>query len=276
VNKYVNLFYHVCVLFSEYFPDEYSLGLLNNSAYMERYAHLKTDGLCQKFQDLWRYSYYAWDFIGKSLYNADTIASIREILKRVSQKQMDIWMDIFLEALPPYESIWRHVKGKLQEYCKKFEAEWKPIHKPILTKMSNITKVSWETDDIKVHFVDCVHGASSWIEDVVLPPFPDMDVEKKLFSHELVHILVPDYFLKTKLRSYGLSYNIAHTIVDLIAYFGVKDHVTEPERRGIKPNPSYYAEVNKLYPIFESCYKNPDQHQNFDEVLKQIKRETAC
>jgi hypothetical protein len=111
---------------------------------------------------------------------------------------------------------------------------------------------------------------------VVLPPFPDMDVEKKLFSHELVHILVPDYFLKTKLRSYGLSYNIAHTIVDLIAYFGVKDHVTEPERRGIKPNPSYYAEVNKLYPIFESCYKNPDQHQNFDEVLKQIKRETAC
>jgi hypothetical protein len=140
--------------------------------------------------------------------------------------------------------------------------------------MSNITKVSWETDDIKVHFVDCVHGASSWIEDLVLPPFPDMDVEKKLFSHELAHILVPYYFLKTKLRSYGLSYNIAHTIVDLIAYFGVKDHVTEPERRGIKPNPSYYAEVNKLYPIFESCYKNPEQYQNFDDILKQIKRET--
>jgi hypothetical protein len=263
-------------LFSEYFPDEYSLGILNNSHYRERYGHLKTEGLHQKFQDLWRYSYYAWDFIGKSLHKANTIASVEETLKKVSRDQIDIWIEILSEALPLYERIWRQIEGKLEEYCKKFEAEWKPIHKPILTKMSNIAKVSWKTDDVKVHFVDCVYGASSWVEDVVLPPFPDMDVERKLFSHELAHILVPDYFLKTKLRSFGMSYNIAHTIVDLIAYFGVKDHVTEPERRGIKPNPSYYAEVNKLYPIFESCYKNPDQYQNFDEILKQIKRETAC
>jgi hypothetical protein len=271
VSKQVNLFYHISVLFSEYFSDEYSLGILNNSAYREHYANLKTQSLHQKFQNLWRYSFYSWDFVGKSLFEANTITGTRKILRRASQEQMDIWVEILSEALSSYENVWRQTAQKLKEYRSRFETEWNRINDSILAEMSNLAKLPWKTNTIAAHLVDCVYGAQSWTEDVVLPPFPDLDIEKKLLSHEIAHILVPDYFLKTKLQSLGLNCAIAHTIVDLIAYFGVKEHVADLERRGIKPNPSYYEEVSKLYPIFEECYESPDRYQSFDEILKQIK-----
>jgi hypothetical protein len=103
-----------------------------------------------------------------------------------------------------------------------------------------------------------------------VPPFPNLDVEKKLLSHEIAHILTPDYFLKTKLQKFNLDCSIAHTIVDLIAYFGVKEHVTDPERRGIKPNPDYYAGASELYPVFANFYQNPDRYREFDDILEQI------
>ena len=271
VSKQVNLFYHISVLFSEYFSDEYSLGILNNSAYREHYANLKTQSLHQKFQNLWRYSFYSWDFVGKSLFEANTITGTRKILGKASREQMDIWVEILSEAFPSYENIWSQIRPKLEDYRSRFEAEWNLINDSVLTEMSNIAKLPWKTDVINVHFVDCVYGAQGWAEDVVAPPFPELDVERKLLSHEIAHILVPDYLLKTKLQSLGLNYSIAHTIVDLIAYFGVKKHIADPERRGIKPNPNYYPEVSKLYPIFENCQKNPDAYQSFDEILKQIK-----
>jgi hypothetical protein len=243
---------------------------LNNSTYRQQHENLKTQGLHQKFQNLWRYSYYAWDFVGKSLSEMDTITSTKETLGRASQDQMNIWLEILLEALLSYEPIWGEIEGKLKEYKLKFEPEWNPIYKLILTKMSNLAKLPWATKVINVHLVDCVYGAQSWIEDIVTPPFPIIDIEKKLLAHELAHILVPDYFLKTKLQSLGLDYAISHTIVDLIAYFGVKEHIIDLERKGIKPNPNYYADVPKLYPIFEDCYRNPDRYRNLDDILKQI------
>jgi len=271
VSKHVNLFYHVNVLFSEYLPDEYSLGILNNSAYRQKHERLKTRSLHMKFQKLWRHSFYTWDFIGKSLYESRTQASMRKTLGRASQEQMDIWVEILSEALQSYEDIWLQIEGKLEEYKSKFEAEWNHINESVLAGMSNVARMPWKTDLINAHIVDCVYGASAWSGDVVVPPFPDLDVEKKLLSHEIAHILVPDYFLKTKLQTLSLDSAIAHTIVDLIAYFGVKKHVVDLERRGIKPNPDYYTEVPKLYPIFENCYKNPEAYGSFDEILKQIK-----
>jgi len=197
--------------------------------------------------------------------------SAKETLKMTSQNLANIWLEILSMALPSYEDIWTQIEAKLQEYKSRFEAEWNAIHASVLTKMSSIAKLPWNIKSINVNFVDCVHDASAWVRDIVLPPFPIIDVEKKLLVHEIAHILLPEYFLKTKLQSLGLDCAISHTIVDLIAYFGVKEHVTNPERRGIKPNPNYYAQVPKLYPIFEKCYKNPNQYQNFDDILKQIK-----
>jgi hypothetical protein len=270
VNEYVNLFYHLSVLFSEYFSDEESLGFLNNSAYRQKYEHLKTEKLHQLFQSLQEYSFYTWDFAGKSLFQAKNMDSASEVLKSTSQKVAEIWLQIYSEAFDSYGDVWAQTRPKLEEYAQKFEVEWEPISGLVLSRMSRIAKRPWKHEIINVHFVDCLYGASAWVKDVALAPFPDTDVEKKLLAHELVHTLVPDHFLRAKLRDFNLDLNLSHTIVDLIAYFSVKEHVTNPERRGIKPNPDYYEKVDRLYPILEDCYKHPEAYRSFDEILRRI------
>ena len=272
VNKYVNLFYHLSVLFSEYFSDEESLGFLNNSNYRQKYEHLKTEKLHKLFQSLQEYSFYTWDFAGKSLFEVDTLDSAADVLKKTSQEMAEIWSKIYSEALKPYEDIWAQTEPKLTEYAQKFEVKWNSVGTSVLSRMSSIAKCPWKHNSINVHFVDCLRGASAWVKDIALAPFPDTDVEKKLLAHELAHTLVPDYFLKPKLEHFDLDLNLSHTIVDLIAYFSVKEHVTDPERRGIKPNPDYYEQVDNLYPILEYCYQNPRTYQNFDEILEQISK----
>jgi hypothetical protein len=261
----------MCVLFSEYFPDEISLGILNNSTYREAFEHLKTERLHQLFQSLQEHSFYTWDFMGLPLFETNALDSAEKILKNTSQNLAETWLKIYSEALSSYESIWAQTELKLKNFASEFEAEWISVHESILTKMSDITRLPWKQEYVNVHFVDCIHGSSAWIRDVALAPFPNVDVEKKLLAHELVHTLVPDYFLKTKLAKSGLGWNITHTIVDLIAYFSVKKHVNDPEKRGIRPNPDYYAHVEELYPVFEECYQYPDKYQSLDEILKAIK-----
>jgi len=138
--------------------------------------------------------------------------------------------------------------------------------------MSSIARRTWKHNSINVHFVDCLRGASAWSKDIALAPFPDTDVEKKLLAHELAHTLVPDHFLKPMLKHFDLDLSLSHTIVDLIAYFSVKGHVTNPERRGIKPNPDYYEQVDNFYPILENCCKNPETYQSFDEILERMSK----
>jgi hypothetical protein len=192
----------------------------------------------------------------------------------ISENLANTWTEIYSEAMTSYEDIWAQTEPKLREYAQEFQNQWTPTHESILSQMATITKRNWKQKHITVHFVDCVNGASAWTEDVVLPPFPDIDVEKKLFAHELAHILVPDYFLKPRLQNLSLESDIAHTIVDLIAYFSIKEHITDPERRGIKPNPNYYAQVDKLYPIFENCFRHPEKYQDLDEILKEIPKQS--
>jgi len=271
INKYVNMFYHLCVLFSEYFPDEISLGILNNSTYRQEHEDLKTEKLHQLFQSLQEYSFYTWDFMGLPLFQTDKAVPASEILIKTSQKITQLWTEIYQEALNPYETIWALTEPGLKTSISEFEPQWIPVQQSILTRMSSIAKLPWKKEYVKVHFVDCIRGGSAWIRDVALPPFPNMDVEKKLLAHELAHTLAPDYFLKTRLQRFGLDWAIAHTVVDLIAYFSVKEHVVEPEKRGIKPNPSYYAHVEELYPVFEECYNHPEEYQSLDQVLAQIK-----
>ena len=271
INKYVNMFYHLCVLFSEYFPDEISLGILNNSTYRQEHEDLKTEKLHQLFQSLQEYSFYTWDFMGLPLFQTDKAVPASEILIKMSQKITQLWTEIYQEALNPYETIWALTEPGLKTSISEFEPQWIPVQQSILTRMSSIAKLPWKKEYVKVHFVDCIRGGSAWITDVALPPFPNMDVAKKLLAHELAHTLAPDYFLKTRLQRFGLDWAIAHTVVDLIAYFSVKEHVVEPEKRGIKPNPSYYAHVEELYPVFEECYTHPEKYQSLDQVLAQIK-----
>ena len=274
VNKYINMFYHLCVLFSEYFPDEISLGILKNSDYQQEHEHLKTERLHRLFQDLQEYSFYTWDFMGLPLFNASDGSIVKKTLINTSRKIAETWSEIYQEAEKSYEPIWTQTEPKLKSYATKFKSEWIPVSETIMTKMSNIASLPWKQNSVNVHFVDCIRGASAWTKDVTLAPYTNVDVEKKLLTHELAHTLIPEYFLRTKLQRFGLDHSISHTIVDLIAYFSIRDHVAEPEKPGIKPKPEYYPQCEKLYPIFEDRYSSQDKFQSFDELLEQIKSES--
>ena len=269
VSKYVNLFYHVGVLFLEYSPDEI-IGFLKNSTYIKEHERLRTKKLHELFQILQKYSYYTWDFMGLPLSQVDDMSSVKNILLDTSQKVAQTWHEIYREALGAYEHIWARTEPKLRKFASEFKTQWDPISEPILAKMSNMAKRSWNEECINVNFVDCVYGGSAWIKDVVLVPYPDMDIEKKLLAHELAHTLIPEYYLRQELRKARLDWSISHTVVDLIAYFSVKEHVSEPNRRGIKPNPSYYAHVEELYPVFEECNMHPESYGDFEDILKRI------
>ena len=270
VNKYVNLFYHLSVLFSEYFPDEESQGFLNNSAYRKTHAALKTEKLHELFQSLQEHAFYTWDFVGKSLFQVSTAILVEKSLRNTAQMLAEVWLKIYSEALNSYEDIWAQTEPKLKEYAEKFGLEWNCVNEPVLSKLADVARCSWEQKYVNAHLVDCLYGASAWVKDVAVPPFPDFDVEKKLLAHELAHTLVPDYFLKAKLQNLGLDLGVSHTIVDLIAYFGVREHVTNLERRGIKPTPDYYMDVDLLYPLFDDCDGHPEKYQSLDDILKRI------
>jgi len=270
VNKYVNLFYHLCVLFLEYFPDEI-IGFLNNSTYIQEHKKLRTERLHELFQALQKHSYYTWDFMGLPLSQVDDIGSVKNTLLDTSQKVTQTWHEIYQEALSSYDDIWAQTEPKLKKYASEFKAQWDPISELVLTTMSSMTRRFWNEECINVNFVDCVRGGSAWIKDVVLVPYPDMDVEKKLFAHELAHTLIPEYCLREKLQEAGLDWSIAHTVVDLIAYFSVKEHVSEPNRRGIRPNSSYYVRVEELYPVFEECFMHPESYEDFGGILMRIR-----
>lgn len=266
------MFYHVCVLFSEYFPDEYALGILNNQRYRQKHGHFRTRSLHREFERLQQYSFYTWDFIGKSLLNSENLELAKRGLETTSNVIIDTWLKILAECTTSYNSIWLETEKKLAEYGRKLENEWNSIYAPILKKMSNITKFPWKIEAINVYLVDCVWGAQSWVDDIVLPPIPDLDVAKKLLTHEIAHIQMPNNLLKAKLRNCGVDLGIAHTIVDLVAYFSVRDHLKDPERLGMKPNPNYYTEVQRLYPIFEYYSTNPEKYETFDELLEHAAR----
>ena len=214
VNKYVNMFYHLCVLFSEYFPDEISLGILNNPVYRRKHEDLKTQKLHALFQRLQEHAFYTWDFMGLPLSETSDMASTKRILVDTSQKVAGTWFEIYQEAINDYEVIWTQTEPKLKRFASDFEAQWISIYESVSTVMSKMTKLSWKTRRVNVHLVDCIYGGSAWTRDIALPPFPDVDVEKKLLAHELVHTLVPDYYLKARLEEAGLDWNLAHTVVD--------------------------------------------------------------
>ncbi len=98
-------------------------------------------------------------------------------------------------------------------------------------------------------------------------PFPERDVEKKLLAHELSELITPQSMIVRRLRTSGLDVGLVHTIVDLIAYFSVKDFLENPERKGMKPNPNYYPAVGELFPFFESYSKNPSSYDSFETLI---------
>jgi hypothetical protein len=57
-----------------------------------------------------------------------------------------------------WAQIWGLTRPRLEGYKQKFESEWNPISDLALSRLSQLAKTEWMTDEIRVHFVDCLYG----------------------------------------------------------------------------------------------------------------------
>ena len=121
----------------------------------------------------------------------------------------------------------------------------------------------------------CLYGGFAWGDCVAFALFPDFEVEKKFLTHELSELITPSSQVTEALLKAGLDPGITHTVVDMIAYFAVKDYLKKPvypnpERKGIRPNPNYYPAAEKLFPVFDKYATNPSIYPNFEAFLEEI------
>jgi len=187
----------------------------------------------------------------------------------------DVFLNILSQGSNGWAQIWDLARPRLEGYKQKFESEWNPISDSVLSRLSQLAKVEWMTDEIRVHFVDCLNGGFAWHDSIAFATLPDVEVQKKFLSHELSELITPSPLVEKELRRARLDPEIAHTVVDMLAYFSVKDFIAKPadpnmERKGVVPNKNYYPKVEELYTLFEEYTKNPSKYDDFSSLVKKI------
>jgi len=186
----------------------------------------------------------------------------------------DVFLDILSQGSNGWAQIWDLTRPRLEEYRQKFESVWNPISDLVLSRLSQLAKTEWMTDEIRVHFADCLNGGFAWHDSIAFATLPDIEVQKKFLAHELSELITPSQLVEQELGA-GLDPGIPHTVVDMIAYFSVKDFIAKPanpniERKGVVPNKNYYPKVEQLYPIFQDYSENPLEYDDFASLVKKI------
>ena len=187
----------------------------------------------------------------------------------------DVFLNILSQGSNGWAQIWDLTRPKLEEYKHKFGSVWSPIGDSVLSSLSKLSKTAWTTDEIHVHFVDCLNGGFAWHDSIAFATLPDIEVQKKFLAHELSELITPSRLVEQELGRAGLDPGISHTVVDMLAYFSVKDFIAKPanpniERKGVMPNKNYYPKVEQLYPIFQDYSENPLEYDDFASLVKKI------
>ena len=272
VSSLVNEFCHVSVLYSDCLPLELSSGMLGNKLYASRSSQLRQNNILRELQRA-SISSRSWYSLARELMTRD----LEEIL--LDWKGREPMTDVFLKVLSQgsngWAQIWDLTRPRLEEYKQKFESAWSPISDSVLSRLSQLSRTVWTTDEIRVHFADCLNGGFAWHDSIAFATLPDIEVQKKFLAHELSELITPSRLVEQELGRAGLDQGITHTVVDMIAYFSVKDFIAklvDPniERKGVVPNKNYYPKVEELYPIFEEYSKNPSEHDDFGSLVKKI------
>jgi len=274
VSKAVNEFCHISVLYRELMPAELATGMLDNKTYESRNSRLRHEELRLQLQKLRPFpSDLEWYEFATGLMKRSPLGG----LEALSTKSgiVDLFQDIRQRRDFSFEEIWRETRPRLETYKEKFESEWFPISDQVLTRLSSLAKRPWTTDRIRVHFIDSLYGGFGWNDCIGFAPFPDIEVQKKFLAHELSELITPRRSLVEALREAKLNLEIAHTVVDLLAYFSVRDFLARPvfpnvEKKGIRPNPNYYPAVEGLYLMFERYAENSATYQDFQGLVQDI------
>ncbi len=274
VSRAVNEFCHISVLYSELMPVELATGMLVNKAYQARNAHLRRDEVRLELQRVGPFaSESEWYQFATGLMRRGPSGGLAALSG--NSNQAELFRKIRQGGVAGFEEIWTEARPRLEEYKEKFESEWSPTSDKVLNQLSTLAKTPWTVDKIRVHFIDCLYGGFGWIDCIGFAAFPDLQVQKKFLAHELSELITPRHIVGDALRKAGLNSEIAHTIVDMLAYFSVRDFLARPvypnpERKGIKPNPNYYPAVEELYPAFESYAENPSIYADFEDLVQDM------
>ncbi len=274
ISRVVNEFCHISVLYSELMPVELATGILENKAYHARNGHLRRDEVRLELQRAGPFSSESeWYTFVTGLMKRSRSGGFESLSG--NGRLAEMFRKIRQGGIHGFEEIWRETRPRLEEYREKFESEWSSISDQVLSRLSLLAKTPWIVDRIRVHFIDCLYGGFAWVDCVGFTPFPNMEVQKKLLAHELSELITPRQILGEALRNASLNPEIAHTVVDMLAYFSVSDFLPKPvfpnpERKGIKPNPNYYPAVKELYPMFEYYAGNPSTYSDFSALVQDM------
>jgi len=273
VSRLVNEFCHVSVLYADCLPTELSSGMLGNKAYASRNASLIQNNILHDLQKA-TISAHSWYSFARDLMRARGLEDfVSEWEGR--EPMTDVFLNILSQGSDGWEQIWDLTRPRLEEYKQKFGSVWTPIADSVLSRLAELSRVEWTAGEIHVHFADSLNGGFAWHDSIAFATLPDIEVQKKFLAHELSELITPRLFVKKELGKARLDPEVAHTVVDMIAYFSVKDFIAKPvdptmERKGVVPNKNYYPKVEELYPIFEDYSKNPSEYDDFASLVKKI------
>ncbi len=274
VSRVVNEFCHISVLYGELMPIELATGMLGNKAYRAQNAHFRRDEVRLELQRVGPFaSESEWYRFATGLMKRAPSGGLEALSG--NSKLAELFRKIRQGGVAGFEQIWKEARPRLEEYKEKFQSEWSPIGDQVLARLSTLAKTPWSLDRIRVHFIDCLYGGFGWNDCIGFAAFPDLQVQKKFLAHELSELITPRHIVGDALRREDLNSEIAHTIVDMLAYFSVRDFLARPvypnpERKGIKPNPNYYPAVEELYPAFESYAENPSIYADFEDLVQDM------
>src|SRR3989442_10746236 len=247
--------------------------MLENKVYVSRNSHLRQNSILRELQKA-PISSRSWYVFARDLMWA---GDLEEVVS--DWKGRELMTDLFLKFLSHgsngWEQIWDLTRPRLEEYKQKFGSAWSPIGDSVLSSLSQLSKTEWTTDEIRVHFADCLNGGFAWHDSIAFATLPDIEVQKKFLAHELSELITPSRLVEQELGRAGLDPGVTHTFVDMLAYLRVKDFIAKPanpniERKGVVPNKNYYPKVEELYTLFEEYTKNPSKYDDFSSLVKKI------
>ena len=254
-------------------PLELNKGILGNRQYQERNSHLRQDSVRLEIARIKPFpTESGWYNFTTGLMKRSKPDGLQSLSSDNGFAQL--YQDLRERIAMGFDEIWEETRRRLEAYRSKFDGQWSPISDRVLSRMSELVKTPWAVEKINVHFVDCLFGGFGWNDCIGFTPFHDMEVQKKFLAHELSELLTPHRVIIDCLQRSNLDPGIAHTVVDMIAYFSVREFVTSTdsfgvEKKGIRPNPTYYPKVDLLFPAFERYAENPSVYPDFRSLMEE-------
>ena len=273
VSWLMNQFCHMSVLCPEVLHPELSTGMLANLEYRRQNAQRTRPEVTERLGHAGVISPGLWYSFARVLMNADSLEDVHPF-QGVESSTVELLVNLLGEGREDYDEVWETVEPRLKEYTEKFATEWSPVGDRVLSKLSKLVDRDWDSEKITVCFVECLQGGFGWVDSIGLTPVPEMDVGKKLLTHELSELITPQKVVAQSLRRADLKvddpeyqHGLIHTIVDMVAYFSVREFLDNPERKGMKPNPRYYQYAEAIYPMFEDYSLDPTKYNGFDGLI---------